>query len=169
MGLPLPSIEVPRPSPSEALRKQVAPFVDAARAYIGFVETAHTCVEAERPARALKVLTAIYGAALELPSVEPGDFETPEAPVAPEAWPGFGPRDFYFEIFDPYVDEPSVTGSLSDDCLDIYRDVRRGLTLLDEGKVEAAVWTWRFGFHSHWGAHAIDAMRALHGVLTDSG
>ncbi len=117
----------------------------------------------------MRRLTALYGAALELPRVEPGDFETPETPAAPEAWPGFGPRDLYFEVFDPYVDEPAVVGSLSDDCLDVYREVRGGLTLLEQGRVEAAVWTWRFGFQIHWGAHAINAMRALHRVLTEGG
>ena len=165
-GLPLPDLEVPRPVSNPALLKQVAPFVDAARAFVEFVDTAHARAEAERPALALRRLTALYGAALDLPDVAPGDFEAPEKPTVPPEWPGFGERDFYFEVFDPYVDEPAVTGSLSDDCLDIFRDLRQGLSLLEAGRVEAAVWTWRFAFHSHWGDHASDALRALHRVLT---
>jgi len=71
-------------------------------------------------------------------------------------------RQYYWEVFDPYVEEPPVKGSLSDDLLDVYRDVRRGLLLWDHNAPQAAIWEWRFSFGVHWGNHAIDALRALH-------
>ena len=81
----------------------------------------------------------------------------------PASWPGFGEFDHYREVFDPYDwtdDEPGV-GSLTDDFLDIYRDVNRGLLPYDRGEHGSAVWEWRFHFDIHWGDHAVDALRAL--------
>jgi hypothetical protein len=44
-----------------------------------------------------------------------------------------------------------------------HADVTRGLRLWDlDVPREAAIWEWRFHFESHWGDHAIDALRALH-------
>ncbi|MDF2697718.1 MAG: hypothetical protein K0S65_6101, partial [Labilithrix sp.] len=70
--------------------------------------------------------------------------------------------DIYWEVFDPYQHEDLVAGSLSDDVLDTYRDVRRGFWFWEQNEVANAVWEWRFHFQSHWGDHAIDALRALH-------
>ncbi len=68
----------------------------------------------------------------------------------------------YWEVFDPYVNEPAVAGSLDDDVLDVYRDLHRGLDLWDSAAPRAAaIWEWRFSFDMHWGDHAVDAIRAL--------
>lgn len=79
----------------------------------------------------------------------------------PSDWPGFEEADLYWEVFDPYEEAPLVCGSLSDDLLDVYRDLRRGLLIYDAGKVGSAVWEWKFHFTNHWGDHAVDALRAL--------
>lgn len=73
-----------------------------------------------------------------------------------------GDKDLYWEVFDPYVEANPVAGSLAEDVLDVYRDIRRGLTLWDASQMQNAIWEWRFGFDAHWGDHAIDALRALH-------
>jgi hypothetical protein len=65
-------------------------------------------------------------------------------------------------MFDPYELDQPVAGSLSDDLLDVYRDVRRGLALWESRRDADAVWEWKFHFDAHWGAHAVDALRALH-------
>ena len=87
----------------------------------------------------------------------------------PKGWPGFEKFDGYWEVFDPYEEGAPVGGSLSDDLLDVYGDLRRGLALWEQGGVTkrgelriAAIWEWRFQFEIHWGDHAIDALRALH-------
>jgi len=93
-----------------------------------------------------------------------GDAEGPdaEAEVRPGSdWPGFDEFDLYSEVFDPCVDESPVCGALSDDVLDIYADLRRGLVTYDEGRLGSAVWEWEFHFDHHWGQHAVDALRAL--------
>ena len=51
--------------------------------------------------------------------------------------------------------------SISDDVLDVYLDVGRGLLAYDAGDVDGATWSWRFHFDCHWGDHAVDALRAL--------
>jgi hypothetical protein len=105
----------------------------------------------------------LYTAAVELPHVEPpsGSAEPP-SPEPPEGWAGFEKLDIYWEVFDPYELAEPVAGSLSDDILDVYRDVLRGLRQWEGGDYAAAVWGWRFSFESHWGDHAVDALRALH-------
>ena len=70
--------------------------------------------------------------------------------------------DEYWEVFDPYKRTDPLAGRLSDDLADIYRDVRRGLDLLqDGGPLNEALWVWRFDFWNHWSDHAADALRAL--------
>jgi hypothetical protein len=80
------------------------------------------------------------------------------------------PLDYYSEIFDPTVvpAEAPVTGSVSDDLADIYRDVVTGLRAYKRGDRAGAIWEWSFGLHSHWGAHAIGAIRALHWWLRNN-
>ena len=137
-------------------------FSDAARRYCEFIEMAATMPVGTRIQHARRHLADLVRAACDLP---PGDAKGPDTddnPPAPANWPGFGDVDVYWEVFDPYEDEPRVAGSLSDDLLDIYVDLRRGLGLYDAGHAGAAAWEWRLHFDQHWGHHAVDALRALH-------
>lgn len=140
---------------------QVRKFAEAARRYCEFVDTAATFSRSGRLHCARQLLAELVHAACDLPR---GDAEGPDANAevpTPSSWPGFGDHDVYWEIFDPYEEEPPVCGSLSDDLLDIYSDLRRGLAAYDAGDVGSAVWEWRFHFDHHWGDHAVDALRAL--------
>lgn len=108
-------------------------------------------------------LLALYAAALSLPAKpEPGEHDAGVASSPTEGWCDFGAKDDYYEVFDPYVLDEPVGGSMSDDLLDVYRDVRRGLTLWVASHTTEAIWEWRFSFDAHWGDHAVDALRALH-------
>ena len=118
----------------------------------------------DRLRRAQAELIALYQVALDLPDVEPGD-EEEDAVASVTDWPGMGEVDGYWEVFDPYEKDDPVYASLSDDLVDVYRDVRAGLEMLrrhGEGALPSAIWHWRFNFGVHWGDHAIDALRALH-------
>lgn len=139
-------------------------FVREARAYCSFVETASQLRLPDRLPAARDRLLALYSAALSLPSVEPDDADASSSPDPPEGWPAFGEKDIYWEVFDPYDHENTepVAGSLADDVLDVYRDIRRGLAMWDDSQKQDAIWEWRFHFDVHWGDHAIDALRALH-------
>jgi hypothetical protein len=139
-------------------------FVREARTYCNFVENASNLSLADRLRTARERLLSLYSAVLSLPSVEPEDTVAPQTPDVPADWPGFEDKDVYWEVFDPYEhdDNQPVAGSLADDVLDVYRDIRRGLALWDASQRRNAIWEWRFHFDAHWGDHAVDALRALH-------
>jgi hypothetical protein len=55
----------------------------------------------------------------------------------------------------------------SDDVLYmyVYEFERAGDRILDDihlARAEDIIWEWRLGFSSHWGKHAIDALRTIH-------
>lgn len=148
----------------DQISTEIAAFVDQARRYCAFVEKAGERSLSVRLADARERLLQLYQAGCALPRIAApeGNGRGPH-PARPEAWPGFEDFEIYWEVFDPYVDEQRVSGSLSDDVLDVYFDVLRGLRLWDAESAKAAVvWEWRHGFDGHWGDHAIDALRALH-------
>lgn len=61
------------------------------------------------------------------------------------------------------VEEAPVNLSLADALADIWRDLRSGLDALGSGNPrEDVLWEWRFDFRTHWGLHAVEALRALH-------
>ena len=80
------------------------------------------------------------------------------------------PLNHYVDVFDPTAVPPdaAVVGNISDDLADIYRDVVTGLRAYRRGDRAGAVWEWSFGLHSHWGAHATAAIRALHWWLCNN-
>ncbi|MBX3192596.1 MAG: DUF5063 domain-containing protein [Labilithrix sp.] len=145
-----------------AFTPATATFVRAAYDLCQFVTKAGALALRERLHRARAVLLPLYAAATELPRSETGtESVAPSFPV-PETWPGFAEHDDYWEVFNPYEHAKPVAGWLSDDVLDVYRDVRSGLWFWEKNAIADAVWEWRFSFESHWGDHAIDALRALH-------
>jgi hypothetical protein len=81
-----------------------------------------------------------------------------------------GDWDGYTQVFDPTTDKEAVFGTLADDVADIYRDLKEGLLLRQRHEVrpEEIIWNWRLLYYSHWGKHAIDALRAIHFRLQDT-
>ncbi len=148
----------------EHFTPEVAVFVNEARQFCEFVRKAAGYSLPQRLVAARQRLLSLYDAGTRLPDVEPPTgVEAGPNPGTPEGWAGFDKFEAYWEVFDPYVDEAPVAGALSDDLLDVYFDVSRGLALWDrEVPKSAAIWEWRFHFDIHWGDHAVDALRALH-------
>lgn len=75
--------------------------------------------------------------------------------------------DLYWEVFDPqydHEDHEPVVGSLSDDVLDVYRDIRGGLWSWEKNEPANAIWEWRFSFDAHWGDHAARWMRFVRSI-----
>ncbi|HEY4179503.1 MAG TPA: DUF5063 domain-containing protein [Kofleriaceae bacterium] len=157
-------------APPDYWSPEVAAFVDQARQFCDLVEKAREYSLAERLAAFRHRLLELYASGSTLPVVNPPEgIEAGPSRDRPKDWAGFGDVDTYWEVFDPYVGDAPVAGSLSDDVLDIYRDLQRGLTLWDHDAAAnsdafklCAIWEWRFHFETHWGDHAIDALRALH-------
>lgn len=75
-----------------------------------------------------------------------------------------GDWDSYMQVFDPTRDTAAIPGSLADDIADIYRDLKERLVLKGThgSEPEELIWEWKFGFQSHWGKHAMDALLAIH-------
>jgi hypothetical protein len=160
----------------------VVRFVQSARKFCALVESRDW--DKEKWAEAiLPTLAQLYSEVLRLPAVDPDDF--PELPVAfdvsskqwnelYEALGKFlGDSRWYWAYFDPT--EPSdsnerpIAGDLADDLADIYRDVKPGINAWDSNVdeyLEEIIWDWtNVNFNSHWGLHAVDAMRALHRLV----
>lgn len=72
----------------------------------------------------------------------------------------------YRDTADLDSDEPTGLGDLGDDLADIWRDLKCGLRHWNGGDHGEAAWQWRFQYNSHWGTHAVDALRQLHGYAT---
>ena len=63
----------------------------------------------------------------------------------------------------------AISLELPDALADIWRDLRDGLDGLADGDPEDEVlWDWWFGFYSHWGKHATEALSALHQRIVDA-
>lgn len=141
-------------------------FARCATSFCHFIENAHEYAPGARLRQGRELLARVYAQSLALPRPESiqgtsTDVASPGSPCVPTRWPGFGRFDAYWEVCDPYVEEAILAGSLSDDVLDVYRDLSRGLSLYERGNVIEAVWEWSFHRDVHWGAHAVDALRAL--------
>jgi hypothetical protein len=133
--------------------------------------------DADAVGEALRRLLGLYGAALNLPSAWSDEVESSES-----ARLGDGerqrayrasqriPLDLYGEVFNPTLVPPEepVIGSIADDLADIYSEIAAGLRAYEQGNHAAAAWEWTFGLHSHWGAHATSAIRALHWWLAEN-
>lgn len=145
-----------------AFTPATAAFVRAAYVFCEFVTKAGALPLRERVQSAREVLLSLYAAAIELPDASKATEKDAPTPPVPGDWPGFAAHDDYWEVFDPYVKSEPVAGWMSDAVLDVYRDIQRGLWFWENDEIADAVWEWRFSFDSHWGAHAIDALRALH-------
>jgi len=138
-------------------------FAQAAREFCAFIEEAPKLALPTRLIRARRHLLALYSAGADLPLVPPAaDVPSRRAPEQPAGWRTFETFDYYWEVFDPYMNDEPVNASLSDDLLDVYKDIHRGLQHWDDDNKDTAVWEWRFLFEAHWGDHAADALRALH-------
>lgn len=158
-------------SQPEHFTPEVLAFVDQARQFCEFIEKACGYSLSMRLSGARQRLLDLYRTGSALPHVEPIEgIDAGPNPGKPTNWVGFDKFEFYWEVFDPYVNEAPVVGELSDDLLDVYFDVRRGLELWDKDVPRAApIWEWRFHFDVHWGDHAIDALRALHRACREAG
>ncbi|AKV04486.1 hypothetical protein AKJ09_11149 [Labilithrix luteola] len=155
------------PAFADLLTPDVTAFVRAARDYCAFMLEAPKLSVPERLATARARLLELYAAGARLPDAVPDPHREAPRFTAPEGWTPLDEYDFYWTAFDAFDPESSeaIVGSLDDDLVETYQDVREGLWHWERGEFADAVWQWRFGFLSHWGAHAVEALRAIHHAL----
>jgi hypothetical protein len=120
--------------------------------------------------RVQKILPILYRSALDLPDVDPTDEEENDR-LSHEQWnqlfqgikKKIGEWAHYQEMFDPY--DFSELSPVVGDLADIYRDLLQGMHLWGHGRYPDAIWCWKFNFQTHWGDHALGALRAIHTII----
>jgi Domain of unknown function (DUF5063) len=160
---------------------QVKEFKKAAERYCALLQS-----DAGNPERwvekVLAALASLYAAGHILPDLGLSD-DAPDIPdsldVTTNEWrsvfgrvqKALGTQEAYWAYFDPGgpadADEEPICHSLADDLADVYRDVMPGLrawSAQDDRYLETIVFDWKTLFGSHWGLHAVSAMRALHPI-----
>jgi hypothetical protein len=124
---------------------------------------------ARRETNAAASLARLHAAVLELPEIDGDDGnEMPEIPALHlqaatrnlAAFNGW----YYRTVFDPTptLDEEPAIGDVGVDLIDTYKDIKVGSLLAASGRIEEAIWQWRFMHQVHWGKHAVGALAALH-------
>lgn len=161
---------------------EVLAFVEAARAYVAWIEAA------PRPPReealvALRLLARLYAAGHGLP-LEPPIIERQARDRRPSHgdWQRFFhrcaglPVQYYRCDWEPWIldgpnpgDDDRSVGDLHDDCADVACDILEGLRDWDAGDFAEAVWNWSDGLRNHWGRHAADAIAVLQKWLEEDG
>jgi Domain of unknown function (DUF5063) len=157
-----------------------------AQQYCSFIDFAATADKTEFLLRLYRALPELVTEAIRLPHVEFGEDNDEELEASlrqiraetrmkQEEWDRLynslkeklGDWDLYWQVFDPRTDNEAIHGSLADDIADIYRDLINGIRLKETDQVPPyeIIFDWRLGFFSHWGKHAIDALRTIHFLL----
>ncbi len=153
------------------MTKKLEDFVALIREYQALVDNAASRTAHAFLSSCASLLPRLYAAAFELPDVEPNTEELDESVESPMRKLGalLGRIDLYWEVFDPCVEEKEslVCGLLSDDLADIYLDLVSPLAAFEAGRVNDAVWAWKFNLRAHYGAHIVSAMRAIHQLVLD--
>lgn len=151
---------------------EVAYFADRAKEFVTWCQASHAGKDPKTfQLEALPMLSILYATAWMLPQDETHTSLPEVPPVTPEHLQQFTenfkamPFQLYWEILMPsrMEGEPlPVCSDLLENFQDIYTDLMSGLWHFEQGMVEAAVFTWRFRFSSHWGNRLVSALHALH-------
>jgi hypothetical protein len=187
----------PNETPSSASQMNIPPnnaevasrFGSVAQRFCSVVDSAPNLDRIELLVQVYRILPQLISEAISLPSVELSDSENEEeereksvlrarARLSDAQWGHLYARlkekladwDLYWQVWDPTKDNEAIHGTLADDIADIYRDVKEGLVLNEAQQAlpEDNIWEWRLGFYSHWGKHAIDALRTIHFLLEET-
>jgi hypothetical protein len=147
-------------------------FIAAARRYCEWAESNYR-PDLKSTMQALELITELYLCGVRLSS-EVKNMEYTNARFAKirkkfrGCRRGSLPINCYSQLFNPIPVPPEkpITGTLHDDITDIYRNISRGLSLLDAGYRQHAVRKWIVNMQIHWGQHATSAIRVLHCYLS---
>ena len=150
-------------------------FAGIANRFCSVVDSASSMERSDLLLEVYRTLPKLIDEAISLPDVKPGDSEDPikrSVRQGVQEWSELynllkeklGDWDRYWQVFDPTEDDEAIFGSLADDIADTYRDLKKGLVLIEAHGVppEDTIWNWRILFYSHWGKHSMDALIAIH-------
>jgi hypothetical protein len=157
---------------------QYRQFSSVALEFCNTIDSASSLEKTELLVRVYEILPRLISQGIGLPSVSPGDESVKPTPIrlTNEEWRGLYESlkekledwNLYWQVFDPMKDSEAIRGSLADDLADIYRELKEDISEKDASAQRAAVFGWRVKFYSHWGPHAMDALRTIHVILEPS-
>jgi hypothetical protein len=74
-------------------------------------------------------------------------------------------NDSYWDVFDSQDGGEAIRCSFSIDIYEIYEDLKEALAIQEKKNETNMLWDWRYSFYSHWGRHAVAALKAIHQTL----
>jgi hypothetical protein len=161
------------------LSEEVITFVKLAATYCGLVEQGGPAGRREWFTELRDLLAGLCVQALRLPQVEPLSPEGNQKFVNEEEYNTVlqnvrkkaGQWDEYPEVYDPEdpVEELDITARISEDCADIFQDLKDFITLYHVGNYEVmndALWEVRENFDRLWGQKLLNVLRTVHRLLT---
>lgn len=146
------------------IRDKAAEFYKLSEAYCQYI--VEDIITLDSVPTVIEFLMRLYVSAMNLPEAETDTIESPNRfhnSISIE----FSDQvpTLYWMMFDPYEEDDLVSGSLKEDLTSIVEDLRNGMLEYEGDSIENAVFEWKLGFKSHWGQHAIDALKALHALM----
>jgi hypothetical protein len=163
----------------EILSEEVITFVKLSAAYCGLVEQDGKRSRREWFEELRDLLAGLYVQALRLPRVEAISSDGNQKFVTEEEYNNVlqnvrkkaGEWDEYPEVYDPEdpIEELDITARISEDCADIFQDMKDFITLYHVGNYEVmndALWEVRENFDRVWGQKLLNTLRTVHRLLT---
>jgi hypothetical protein len=159
-------------------RNEFEHFRDLTADYCNLIERFEE-LDWRQTTKQLRVLIpSLMSAAIKMSDASPTDNDAPST-VTHEQWSDrLSAVEATLSEHGSYWTTPDVVDSsepevvnlpIADDLADIWRDLRDGLNRLEAGgQLSDIAWEWRFLFDVHWGAHAAEAIRALHALATST-
>ncbi|WP_188513546.1 DUF5063 domain-containing protein [Blastomonas aquatica] len=146
-----------------------ASMVSAINAYLAFLKEEPES-EIQRLANLCEALDCLVVEYHPVPDIEPDTVvaspSVPYEPLAARASASF-PELGLYAVVDPIqgMDQEVMLGDAIDDLADIALDLSSVLLLVENGAVNGAMWEFRFGYQTHWGAHLHQLRGYLHSVM----
>lgn len=153
-----------------AITDQIEIIKGACRGYLDLLGSA-SGEPHERQARLAATFDRLCTAYNQADDIEPDTDEVNSPRADPhhfgeQAAASFPELGFYPEVDPLQGFEQEITqGWGLDDLTDIAVDLTEVLWLIEQGRINDAIWTFRWGYQNHWGHHLHDLRRYLHKLL----
>ncbi|MGG4489837.1 DUF5063 domain-containing protein [Metabacillus idriensis] len=145
------------------MKLEVDKFLCSAISYCELVENYKFNTDKNKLNQFLISVSSLYAEVMFLPEVESENDEVSDLNFdLPDV--NLEKNETYWVVFEPYTLEEPIRGSLTDDFIDIYKNIKEGVLLYQRGEQLEAIWHWKYNFEIHWGKHALNAMRAFHSI-----
>jgi hypothetical protein len=158
--------------------RNVLEFVTVCNEYCTYIEQVETHAKKDLVPTLQKVLPLLYLKATMLPTINETSEEIPEKFVTEVDYHfllgklevKLGEHDAYQEVFDPNIQysEGPVAGSIAENVMDIYQDVKDFLMAYRIGTeevMEGALEECQQNFKHYWGQRLVNCLRALHSLV----